>query len=458
MASFQDRDQAHLRSGLTRREFVGGAVGATGLLTLGRSSRGLAAPAASPLLQNGFDWKKFDGSRIRLLANAHPWTDSIKPRLGEFQELTGIEVVEEDLPEAQFRQKLTTELSQGTGSVDVMMSAPAQEGLKYDKAGWYEPLDRFVNDPALTGPDYDFADYMPRAMAMQTVNGKLIGIPIQLESTMVIYRKDLFQEKEIAPPATFADLEAAAQAMHDPDNRRFGIGLRGKAAAATSQCSSFLYGFGGDWLDQSGQPAIASQQAIDAFTYYGNLARNYGPRGVENNSWAENVALFQQGQLAILVDASVFKVNVEDPSKSTVAGKVGYALFPAGPATHDVAAFTWSLAIPASSKNKEAAWYFIQWATARPQTLELLKKGVPVARLSSWQDPSYTESSNKEFDQAQLASIEISKHTSNPPVVSVQEVRDAVGPVIVAAIQGKDVAAAAQQANDAFKNILAQSG
>ena len=439
---------------LNRRQVLGGALGATGLI-LTAGGRSLASPSAA---QATFDWKKFDGSRIRLLANAHPWTNSVKPVLAEFQELTGIQVQAEDLPEAQFRQKLTTELSQGTGSVDVMMSAPAQEGLKYDQAGWYEPLDRFVQDPALTAPDYDFADFAPRPIEMQTVNGKLIGIPVQLESTMIIYRKDLFEEKGIAPPATFADLEAAAEALHAPDDRLFAIGLRGKGAAATSQWSSFLYGYGGDWLDPAGAPALASQPAIDAFTYYGNLARNYGPRGVENNSWAENVALFQQGQLGILVDASVFKVNVEDPSASTVAGKVGYAVFPQGPAAHDVAGFTWGLSIPASAKNKEAAWYFVQWATSKAQNLALLQKGVPVARQSTWQDPAYVETSNKEFDQAQQTSIQISKHTSNPPVVSVQEVRDAVGPVIIAAIQGGDVPAAAQQANETVKTIIAQSG
>jgi len=447
----QRRDPTRfVRSRLDRRRLLGGALVASGVLV---GARG-AAVAAAPARQEGFDWRRFEGTGIRLLANAHPWTDSIKPRLPEFQELTGIQVVAEDLPEAQFRQRLTTELSQGTGSVDVMMSAPAQEGLRYHQAGWYEPMGRFVDDPALTAPDYDFADFLPRTIEIQTVEGDLIGIPIQLETTMVIYRKDLFEERGIAPPATFQELEAAAQALHDPDNRLFGIGLRGKGAAATSQWASFLYGFGGDWLDANGQPAIATQPAIDAFTYYGNLARNYGPRGVENNSWAENVALFQQGQLGILVDASVFKVNVEDEAQSSVAGRVGYAQFPAGPAAHDVAAFTWGLSIPSSSRQKEAAWYFVQWATAKPQTLALLQRGIPIARQSSWQDPAYTETSNQEFDQAQQQSVAISKHTSNPPVVEVQEVRDAVGPVIITAIQGGDVAAAAQQANQTFQTII----
>lgn len=446
---FRDRGR-FVGNRLDRRRVIGGALAASGVL-LGGAGR---VRAGAPGRQDGFDWKRFEGTQIRLLANAHPWTESIKPRIAEFQELTGIQVVAEDLPEAQFRQRLTTELSQGTGSVDVMMSAPAQEGLRYRQAGWYEPIGRYVDDPALTAPDYDFADFLPRTIEIQSVEGELIGIPIQLETTMVIYRKDLFEERGIAAPTTFQELEAAAQAIHDPDNRLFGIGLRGKGAAATSQWSSFLYGYGGDWLDASGQPAIASQPAIDAFTYYGNLARNYGPRGVENNSWAENVALFQQGQLGILVDASVFKVNVEDAAQSSVAGRVGYATFPAGPAAHDVAAFTWGLSIPSSSQKKEAAWYFVQWATAKPQTLALLQRGIPVARQSSWQDPAYTETSNKEFDAAQQQSVGISKHTSNPPVVEVQEVRDAVGPVIIAAIQGGDVAGAAQQANQTFQTII----
>ncbi len=81
-----------------------------------------------------------------------------------------------------------------------------------------------------------------------------------------------------------------------------------------------------------------------------------------------------------------------------------------------------------------------------------------MARTSTWSDPSYTAESNKQFDQVQQQSIALSKHTYNPPVVSVAEVRDAIGPVIIAAIQGKDVAAAAEKANNDVKNIIATSG
>ena len=157
-------------------------------------------------------------------------------------------------------------------------------------------------------------------------------------------------------------------------------------------------------------------------------------------------------------DASVFKVNVEDASKSQVVGKVGYAVMPKGPVTDDPASYVWGLSIAASSKHKEAAWYFVQWATSKAVNLQLLQKGVPVARQSTWKDPAYTANSNKEFDETQQQSVSLSKHSYNPNVVPVQEFRDAIGPVIVTALQGGDIKGAADKANAAAKDVLSRAG
>ncbi len=463
----------------SRRKFLTGAISASGLLLLAACSQsqpaqqaspttaapkpaGTVAPAAAgtsaPAAAGSFDWMKYKGTQIRLLANAHPWTDSIKPQLGDFEKLTGIKVVEEDLPETQFRQKMTTELSQGTGNLDVMMSAPNQEGLKYAKAGWYQPLGDYTKNTSLTSPDFDFNDFAPATIQIETIENKLIGIPVQLESEILFYRKDLFDQKGLKPPTTFDELTTTAKALHNPSGGLFGIGLRGQGAAATSQFSTFLYNYGGDWLDKNGAPAINSEQAMGAYKYYADLIRQFGPPGSENNGWPELVALFQQGKLAMYCDASVFKVNLEDSTKSQVVGKVGYAVMPKGPVAQDPASYVWGVSIPAMSKNKEAAWYFIQWATSKQQGLNLLKKGVPAARMSPWKDASYTSSSNKEFDETQQKSVALSKHSYNPWVIPVQEFRDAVGKVIVTAIQGGDVKGAANTAQADAKDILAKSG
>ena len=49
----------------------------------------------------------------------------------------------------------------------------------------------------------------------------------------------------------------------------------------------------------------------------------------------------------------------------------------------------WMLGITTSSKNKMAAWLFIQWVTSRNIALEMaVKYGTP-GRASTWADPAF---------------------------------------------------------------------
>jgi ABC-type glycerol-3-phosphate transport system substrate-binding protein len=55
-----------------------------------------------------------------------------------------------------------------------------------------------------------------------------------------------------------------------------------------------------------------------------------------------------------------------------VAGKVGYALIPAGPGGKTYAGlWTWALGINNATKNKAAAWLFVQWPTAQRTLLNV---------------------------------------------------------------------------------------
>ena len=94
---------------MTRRGFLKG-MAATGAvaLTAGVAPKAFGqAPAKS-----GFNWKKFSGAKIRFMNNTHDWcTEIVAKILPEFEKMTGIKVQWEVLPENQFRQKLTLELS-----------------------------------------------------------------------------------------------------------------------------------------------------------------------------------------------------------------------------------------------------------------------------------------------------------------------------------------------------------
>ena len=129
-----------------------------------------------------------------MLLNKHPWQAAIEPHLKDFEALTGIKLVAEVYPEDQFRAKTLVELTSGAGSIDVFMTMPAQEGLKYMRAGWLQPVDEMLKSAALTAPDYNWNDFLEKTRDAMVVEGKLVGPPIQVENTSLMYRKDVFAE------------------------------------------------------------------------------------------------------------------------------------------------------------------------------------------------------------------------------------------------------------------------
>lgn len=417
-----------------------------------------AEQATTPPAAGGsFDWQKYNGSTIRVMLNQHPWTTAIQPSIPEFEKLTGIKVVLETYPEDQFRQKSLVELTSGAGTLDVFMSQPPQEGLKYRQAGWYEDLNSYVNDPAQTSPDYNFDDFLPGTVQFETIQDWLIGIPIQLEVEMLFYRKDLLEAAGLSAPKTLDELQAAAEKLHNPDGGVFGFASRGRKAAAVTMFSNYLYNYGGNWLTENREPAINSPEAVEALTYYGNLIKNYGPPGSVNNHWNEVVALFQQGKVAMFTDASVFYANVENPEASTVAGKVGYAAFPAGPRANEYWLSGWGLSMASSSKNKGPSWYFIQWATSPEMARKTQIEGkVAGARQSVW-EATGADVFPADWTEAYVLSSSEATRPDRPPVVAVSEVRDAIGNAIVAAIEGQDVKAAADKAAADMKDIMAKT-
>lgn len=411
----------------------------------------LAAPAG---LAQEFNWRQFEGTTLRILMNSHPWQKAIQPHLSKFEELTGMKVVAEVYPEDQFRAKVLVELASGVADIDVFMTMPAQEGLKYMRAGWLVPVDDFLNNPSLTAPDYDFDDFLAQTREAMRIEGRLIGPPVQVENAALMYRKDLFEKYGVKVPETLEELEEAARKLHNIEDGVVGFVARGRRAAATSMWAGMLHAMGGTWLDENRNPAINSPEAIAAFELWGKLLREYGPPGATGYHWYEASSLFAQGKAAMWLDANSLSPTVEDPSSSVVAGKVGYALYPKGPGGYGSTVAVWGLAIPTLSKNPEAAWLFMQWATSKEMVLAVQQAGVLGARESVWASPEGRAGVPEDLAESLAAGSAVGTPLWNPPVVAVAEVRDVVGEVIVEAILGGDVKAAADRAAREMKRIM----
>lgn len=404
----------------------------------------------------GFDWRSQEGEVITVLANQHPWVDIVEPKIEEFEELTGIRVNLDVYPEEQFRTRRTVEMVSGQSVLDVFMLMPGNALDQYYVNDWVAPLDDMMENENLVWPEHDIDDFYPAALDAGVRDGMHHTVPLLLETSLLAYNTEIFDEYGVEVPETMEELEEAARTIYEEsDGETYGITLRGDRAAATSQWVGFLYSFGGSWTDENGDAAVDSPEAIEALEFYGGLLNNYGPRGATSNSWYESNSLFQQGEAAMVYDANVFRPNFEDPDESEIHDSVGYAPLPEGPAGSVPHVSNWGLAVSENSEAKEAAWLFIQWATSKDIALEGQLEGMPSARASAWESDEFQDTNEApDWAEASQASYENGQPQWNPPVLNIGEARDAVGNAIVAAILGEDVEAAAQEAAEQMQEII----
>ena len=404
-----------------------------------------------------FDWKRYAGSSMRVWIYKSAFSDYIEKRIPEFERLTGIKVSFEAMSDLQYRPKLAVDLTAGSSAFDVFSSMTTQEGEKFLRAGWYEPLDRYITSPELTAPDWDLSDYGSAAQAMMKVGRTTVVIPYEAQTMVLFYRKDLFEQAGLKPPTTFEEMEAAAKALTRPDSSTYGIVLRGAGAQMSSVFSGWLYSFCGQWLDDKGSPAIDSPAALAAFEAYGRMARLYGPPGGINMNWIQVGEYFAQGRAAMLLDINIQFPRFNDP-RVPVYGKVGVMPMPKGPCGSRPFVAGWGLSINPRSKNKEAAWYFIQWATNKENMLNVQLTGYPTPRNSAWNDPTFkAQDPSPELTRASLAGYENGHPFMNPPIVGAAEARDYVGLVGTVAMQGGDIREAARRAVQQIRDLIART-
>jgi sorbitol/mannitol transport system substrate-binding protein len=235
---------------------------------------------------------------------------------------------------------------------------------------------------------------------------------------MVMYRKDLVKAAgmEINDRDSWEHIRDVAAAVHNPGEGVYGMCLRGKAGWGDNMAflSTMANSFGARWFDEDWKPQLETAEWKNAVNFYVDLLTKYGPPGASSNSFNENLALFNQGKCGMWIDATIAASFVTDPSQSTVADQVGFAQSPIQ-ATDKGAnwLWAWSLAIPAGTKNADAAQTFIRWATSKDY-IQLVGEtngwaAVPTGtRSSTYANPKFQEAAV--FAKAELKAI----NSANP--------------------------------------------
>lgn len=296
------------------------------------------------------------------------------------------------LEENVLRQRLTTDIATQGGQFDVLTIGTYETPL-WGAKHWLEPLQDL---PA----SYDAEDIFPAVRQGLSVNGVMYALPFYGESTMTYYRTDLFKQAGLTMPEhpTWTQLGEFASKLHAPDKGVYGMCLRGKAGWGENMAllSTMANAFGARWFDEQWKPELTSPEWTAAANFYVNTLKHYGPPGVSSNGFNETLALFNSGKCALWVDASVAGSFTTDKAQSKVADQVGFAAAPVEVTDKGSSwLYAWSLAIPTSSKHKEAAKAFITWATGKEYIQLVADKdgiaNVPPGTRQSTYSPAYLQ-------------------------------------------------------------------
>ena len=299
-----------------------------------------------------------------LMVNNPQMVELQKLTRAHFTKETGIKVNFTVLPENDVRDKISQDFANQAGQYDVATLSNYEIPI-YARNGWLHQMNGYVaKDPA-----YDEQDVLkPMRQSLTADDGKLYGQPFYGESSFLMYRKDVFDEKGLTMPAhptwrQVADLAAKADGA-EPGMK--GICLRGLPGwgEVMAPLTTVVNTFGGTWFDKDWKARLDSPAFEKATKFYVDLVREHGESGAAQAGFAECLNNMTQGKVAMWYDATSAAGSLE-AANSPVKGKVGYAPAPVEKTESSGWLYTWAWGIQKASRNPDNAWKFVSWASGK---------------------------------------------------------------------------------------------
>jgi sorbitol/mannitol transport system substrate-binding protein len=333
--------------------------------------------------------------RVRVLMVNNPqMVDLQKLTAANFTKQTGISVDFKVLPENDVRDTIAQDIANQAGQYDVITISNFEVPF-YAKNGWLTSM----SDYAAKDAKFDQGDILkPMADSLKGPDGKLYGEPFYGESSMLMYRKDVFDKKGLKMPEhpTWQQVADLAAKVDGAEPGMKGICLRGQPGwgEVFAPLTTVVNTFGGTWFTKDWQAQVDAPEFKQATNFYVDLVRKHGEVGAPQAGFTECLNNMSQGKVAMWYDATSAAGALENKAQSKVAGKVGYAYAPVNKTKTSGWLYTWAWGIEKASKNPDNAWKFVSWASSKEyQQLVGKKLGWAKApdgtRTSLYENPDY---------------------------------------------------------------------
>lgn len=356
---------------------------------------GAAGIALAAGLAAAGPYDAYKGTTLVVNFPAHPHYDAVRKVLPEFTKETGIKVEVDQLQYLKMRERQTLELTKRKGDYDLIAYVVFSKA-DYVFADQLENLARFFMNPKLADPNYDPEDLVTGYLEnigivggkkgyLPGPTGSLFGIPYGSETSVLGYRKDIFEKHNLKVPETYDELLKLACEIPKLEPGMGGVSSR--AASGHQASHAFLLHLaplGGRVLDDNWNPTINDAAAVKAAEALKTIV-DCGPEGATSFAFGEALNSFLQGKTAMYLDTTVVAGQINDPNKSKVVGKVGWALHPKG-VRRGSQTGGFGIGIPRNAQNKEAAFLLMQWLTSKKGDKLVALAGGNPSRFSTHED------------------------------------------------------------------------
>ncbi|OEE75708.1 bicyclomycin resistance protein [Enterovibrio norvegicus FF-162] len=260
----------------------------------------------------------------------------------DFEKLSGTKVEVIPVTESDLGTRATAAFS--AGDLPDVIYHPLQYTLPWSEAGILD-ADAATEVIEELGGD----TFAPGALQMATVPDGYAAIPVDGWTQMIVYRKDLFDEKKLAAPDSFANVVAALKALHNPPEM-FGF------VAATKVDENFMsqvlehvfLANGVSPVNKDGIQMLDKKKTTEVLDFYKAIA-NASPDG--ELYWKQSRELYFAGKAAMIIwspfildelaglrDSAPPTIN-SDPTNRELASKTGIVTRFSGPSNPEGAAW-----------------------------------------------------------------------------------------------------------------------
>jgi len=321
---------------------------------------------------------------IKFMAVADPFFYALRDLIPEFEKETGIRVIPEGLAYDAWYSKALLDFSSHTANYDVVgVDTPVVS--EWGEAGYLVDLGPYI---AKDRAELNVDDLI--GVNAGRWRGTQFCLPLAGYVMLLHFRKDLFPKYGLIVPVTWKDYYNVGEKLvmdtnGDGKTDFWGTAFGCKRGVCVTQFWEQVYfTFGGkffrDFEKGDYYPLLDEPIAQEATEFFHSLLK-IAPPDVVNYDWFDVGEAMASGKVGMIYHWDVYSQTFENPEKSKVVGKVGWAKPPLkeGSGVVPTQAAPWTFGINKDSKHKEASWKFMKWVVSE----EIQRKMAETGKLTS---------------------------------------------------------------------------